>query len=76
MNIERRNGYTKVTVHPSEVAAFKRTWPCSTLPDNTAIEFLFEPNGDLVGLLPDPLDGPDVVALSHDAWAVANGGAA
>lgn len=73
MLIERANGYTTCTVHPEEVAAFKRRWPCSDLPDDTAITFEYEPNGDLVGISPDSedFDGPALVALSQDAYRTA-----
>ena len=63
-----------VTVLRHEVEAFKRTWPCSTLPD-AAITFQFDKqNGDLVDILPYRIaarvDGPDALALSQDAQAV------
>lgn len=51
-----------------EVAAFNRTWPCSTLRSNRAYWFQFARNGDLVDTdVPEQDDGPASVALSHEA---------
>ena len=59
-----------VTVSRDGVMAFKRQWPCSTLPAR-AITFWFDRmTGDLVDILPWPVrDGADLLALSMDAQA-------
>lgn len=60
--------FVSVTMSAREVAAFKRSWPASGLPDR-AITFEFQKsNGDLVDLRPFSVDGPAAVALSEDAW--------
>lgn len=61
--------FVSVTMSAREVAAFKRSWPASGLPDR-AITFEFDKsNGDLVDLRPRSVDGSAAVALSEDAWA-------
>jgi hypothetical protein len=66
-----KHGYV-VEVSESEVYAFARSWPGSSLRDHEgSISFSFEPNGDLVDMNPNDIDGSDVAALSEDAqrWA-------
>jgi len=61
--------YVRVTMTAQDVAAFKRRWPASGLPDR-AIWFEFErKNGDLVDISPgsERYDGPALAALSQDA---------
>lgn len=60
----------RVTVSASEVADFRRQWPCSGLPD-TGIGFTFDKKGDLVDISPEGVDGSACLALSQDAWAFA-----
>ncbi len=63
----------KVTVSEDEVCSFKKTWPCSGLPDDTEIWFEFsKSSGDLIDLHPWEIDGEAVLALSHDAQKFAN----
>ena len=60
-----------VSVSRAEVEAFKRSFPCSGLPDK-AITFQFDHrNGDLVDIWPDSsrFDGSGLLALSQDAQA-------
>ena len=60
-----------VVVSRREVEIFKRSYPCSGLPDR-AITFQFDKrNGDLVDIWPNShtFDGSGLVALSHDAQA-------
>jgi hypothetical protein len=69
MRVKMLGAHARVTVSRAEVAAFRATWPCSTLPDQ-AVSFTFElRSGDLVDLEPYAVDGPDAVALSHQAQA-------
>ena len=56
-----------VSVSARDIAAFNRTWPCSSIPERACF-FAFERNGDLVDTN-CRADGPEVVALSHDAFA-------
>lgn len=61
-----------VTCTRRDVAAFKRAYPCSDIPD-IAIAFEFEKrNGDLCGIQcrrdTAEFDGPALVALSIDAY--------
>lgn len=61
--------FYNVSVSRADVEAFKRTYPCSGLPDK-AFTFQFDKrNGDLVDIWPDSLryDGPGLLALSQDA---------
>lgn len=69
----RRGAVTEgfnVTVTRSDVAAFKRQWPCSGLPD-CGVTFYFAANGDLVDITSKvgsaSWDGEAAVALSNDA---------
>lgn len=65
------------TITAMQVQEFKRSWPCSNLPDDTAITFEYATNGDLIdcygttdaGINVDvsEFDGDACVALSHDA---------
>lgn len=57
---------TWVDVRRSEVETFKRSWPCSGLPDR-GLSFCFYKNGDLVDMWPSNLDGAGLVALLQDA---------
>lgn len=67
MRVFNQGAHVRVTVSAREVDAFKRTWPCSGLPDR-GVSFTFDArNGDLVDFAPDELDGDDALALSHDA---------
>ena len=60
--------FVRVSMSAREVAAFKRSWPGSGLP-NRGITFEFDKrNGDLVDLRPSNVDGSDALALSQDAW--------
>jgi hypothetical protein len=63
--------YYRVCVSEREVYEWKRSWPCSGLPD-AAISFTFDKgNGDLVDLHPD-LSGSTydaACALADDAQA-------
>lgn len=69
MKAIQKGSLIAVAVSRDEVAAFKRRWPCSTLPDK-AITFYFDKlNGDIVDILPYDIDGPDLLALSMDAQA-------
>ena len=52
----------------ADVEAFKRSYPCSGLP-NRAISFQYDKrNGDLVDITPESsgFDGPGLLALSQD----------
>ena len=64
-----------VRVTRDEVARFKRTWPCSGLPNEASITFEYS-YGDLVDVTirkggrivdGDEYDGPALVALANDA---------
>ncbi len=77
MKLKRLGSHVNVRVSAREVEAFKRTWPCSGLPD-CSITFQFDGrNQDLVDIWPDSsgFDGPALLALSQDAQAFAFGGA-
>jgi len=39
-----------VTVEACEIEAFRRSWPCSGLPQETSLRVEFADNGDLVDL--------------------------
>lgn len=54
-----------VTVSTFEVYKFNQSWPCSTLKGAQSFEFQ-KSNGDLVDRH-GAGDGPEAVALSHDA---------
>jgi hypothetical protein len=58
--------FVSVTVSRAEVEAFKRSWPCSTLPDRPVWAQFSRRNGDLVDLRP-AIDGHDALALIEDA---------
>ena len=65
--------YYSVTVSRREVSDFAERWPCCALPDSS-ITFQFDKrNGDLIDITPyriaDRVDGPEGLALSHDAQA-------
>ena len=63
------NGSYNVTITRGEVESFNTFWPCSSLPEQT-ITFCFDRRGNLVDILSrHPIDGPEAVALSHDAQA-------
>lgn len=67
MRVYDEGSFVRVSVSRNEVNSFKRTWPCSGLP-NRSISFTFDKrNGDLVDLNPSFIDGEAAVALSHDA---------
>lgn len=60
----------KVLVTRDEVAAFNRSWPCSTLRDTRAYWFQFDGNGDLVDTdCPEQDDGPAASAMANDCKA-------
>lgn len=65
--------FVRVDVPASDVARFRRVWPCSGLPDAGGGFTFARRNGDLVdlhGALARPdADGPALVALSQDAAA-------
>lgn len=68
MKIKDGGSLVHVTANREDVALFKRTWPCSGLPDKK-ITFSFEKkSGDIVDVYPDSVDGPDAVALAEDCW--------
>jgi hypothetical protein len=55
-------------VSAPEITEFNLAWPGSSLDDSASIWFQFDKrNGDLVDMKPDDMDGPEVLALSHDA---------
>jgi hypothetical protein len=66
----------QVTLNRHEIAAFKRTFPCSGLPDLLSITFDYEANGDLCGITAvdedgswidsADFDGAGLLALSQD----------
>lgn len=66
----------QVTLNRHEIAAFKRTFPCSGLPDLLSITFDYESNGDLCGITAvdedgrwidsEEFDGAGLLALSQD----------
>jgi len=65
----------QVTLSRAEIAAFKRTFPCSGLPDLLSITFDYEANGDLCGITAvddtgyvdsAEFDGAGLLALSQD----------
>jgi hypothetical protein len=66
----------QVTLNRHEIAAFKRTFPCSGLPDLLSITFDYEVNGDLCGITAvdedgswidsEEFDGAGLLALSQD----------
>jgi hypothetical protein len=58
----------RVRVSEAEVAAFKKSWPCSGLP-SCAVVFEFAANGDLIDLDPFHFDGTAAAALAESAQA-------
>lgn len=71
MRLTDNGAFFTVSCSRRDVDAFKRTYPCSGLPD-TAIAFQFDKcNGDLVDIFcrkdSASFDGPALVALSEDA---------
>ena len=71
MSVLSMVGTCKVRVSRDGVAAFNRTWPCSTLRDSRAYWFEFDASGDLVDTdCPEQDDGPAAAAMSDDckAW--------
>lgn len=63
--------FHSVRVTRREVEAFKRSWPCSGLPERSFWFQFDKRNGDLVDLSPSEYDGADLLALSQDAQAFA-----
>ncbi len=67
--------HVQITITKREVAAFKRRWPASGLP-NKAIRFVFNRSGDLVGINLTHADqqraygSGALPALAADAWRV------
>lgn len=63
-------GPRKTRVSKDGVAAFNRTWPCSTLRATRAYWFEFESNGDLVDTdCPEHDDGPAASAMADGCKA-------
>lgn len=63
-------GPRKVRVSKEGVAAFNRTWPCSSLRETRAYWFEFDCNGDLVDTdVPEQDDSDAAVAMSKDCQA-------
>ena len=59
--------HVRVTVSERDIAAFKRAWPCSGLPERS-VGFLFDArNGDLIDIWPSSVDGEAALALSYAA---------
>jgi hypothetical protein len=69
----------RILVSHGQIEKFKRTWPCSGIPELSGIYFEYASNGDLTGI--DALswedgqytdsaefDGPALLALSQDAY--------
>ena len=66
MRVFNRGSYYRVTCSMRDVEAFNAQWPGSGI--NTPVSFTFHKGGgDLVDMSPSKLDGPEVLALSHDA---------
>lgn len=62
----------KVRVSCAGVAAFNRTWPCSTLRASRSYWFEFGRNGDLIDTdCPEHDDGPAASAMADDCRAYA-----
>jgi hypothetical protein len=60
----------KVIVSRESVAAFNRTWPCSSLRASRAYWFEFDASGDLIDTdVPEQDDGPAASALADDCKA-------
>ena len=67
----------RVTLNHAEVSAFKRSFPCSGIPELNSITFEYENNGDLCGIEAfdsdnhpidsEEFDGAGLLALSQDA---------
>ena len=64
-----------VTLNRGEISAFKRSFPCSGIPDLDSITFDYASNGDLVGIDATyegryidsaEFDGAGLLALSQD----------
>lgn len=69
MRVFDNGSFFTVHVLTEDVVEFKRTWPCSDLPDRP-IRFEFDKrNGDLVDMHPTSIDGADASALAADARA-------
>ena len=64
------NPWIRVTASERYLYEWAKRWPCSRLGDlGRGVSFTYErDSGDLVDMSPHPLDGEDVVALSHDLW--------
>lgn len=60
--------FYRVTVSAAEVEAFSRRWPGSGLSGRYAFTFDHR-SGDLIDVDGAEYDGPDLLALSHDAQA-------
>lgn len=60
----------KVIVSREGVAAFNRTWPCSSLRASRAYWFEFDADGDLIDTdCPEQDDGPPASAMADDCKA-------
>lgn len=63
----------RIFVNESQVSAFRQSWPCSGLPDDSSITFEFATNGNLLdvefgnGEEVWKYDSSALVALSQDA---------
>ena len=67
----------RVTLNHAEISAFKRSLPCSGIPELNSITFEYESNGDLcdieaydsdgAALDSETFDGAGLLALSQDA---------
>ena len=72
MRVYDQGAHVRVTIGEWGVHDFKQMWPGRHIPDTT-VSFTFEKRtGDLVDLHPYEMDGPDVLALSQDAWNYAS----